>query len=646
MTDPITASFTVKMDGLTAIVTDTSTAAPGTTIDAVSFTWSDGPATECEPGGSIPHPFPNESQRKITQTVTGSTTVVATSTKFVYPKKPVAPPVTVPPPVIPPPVQTPPPVVAPPAQPAFTLQVMPTSLLPDAEVTGTAGGNPVSLTVKPGQRVPLVEGNFKFGSVVYYPDGCIEVENAYVGAGNPTPADLAIDLHIVCGDKTWDSGPITVEYMCAPRPFWTVAPTLKPFDRSKFPHYGASAAKASYVAAYAKADNSPMGPGLISSQLGNEGEHIWLGLLNAWDVPALDNPTPENLAIVLGMSDAGNVFPYRAIDTATNRMLDAYAYPKTSLNKNYRGLDGNPFAQFKTSIPVNRTLDQVTGHAPSFHVAAAAMFQTMRHKAMLSQYTAYLACWEANYNYRLPNGPTQFAAEEGARGAAWTTRQLVQAAQFSDQPDLFAGWLKLRLAELTTVLEQAGPLPVINAWLVYPTNDSSTGYAFAPWQVLDMLGQALGYLLQLGYSEVQPIFNQLALVRMDSIDKYPHELATSYSLTFCENGDRANGAHAQSWGQSLQFDAAIKPKTAAALACAEGSQAMQDALGTGNKPGDYVGYPASSTGYAAIMQAFLAYIVDYFTDDPVRALAVWNKYTQWARQVWDDPKYDIVPRGT
>src|SRR6185437_3486559 len=114
------------------------------------------------------------------------------------------------------------------------------------------------------------------------------------------------------------------------------------------------------------------------------------------------------------------------------------------------------------------------------------------------------------------------------------------------QPDLFAGWLKLRLAELTTVLEQAGPLPVINAWLVYPTNDSSTGYAFAPWQVLDMLGQALGYLLQLGYSEVQPIFNQLALVRMDSIDKYPHELATSYSLTFCENGDRANGARAQS----------------------------------------------------------------------------------------------------
>jgi hypothetical protein len=71
---------------------------------------------------------------------------------------------------------------------------------------------------------------------------------------------------------------------------------------------------------------------------------------------------------------------------------------------------------------------------------------------------------------------------------------------------------------------------------------------------------------------------------------------------------------------------------------------LQDAYGTGNKAGDYFGYPASSTGYAAIMQPLLAYIVDYYTADPVRAQAVWNKYTQWARQVWDNPKYNIVPR--
>jgi hypothetical protein len=202
MTDPITASFTVKMDGLTAIVTDTSVDAPGTTIDAVSFTWTDGPASECTPGGSVSHTYPNGSQRKVTQTVTGATTVVATSQQFVYPK-------VAPKPVSPPP---PPPPVTPPTQPAFTLQVMPASSLPNAVVTGTAGGNTINLTVQPGQRVPLVQGSFQFGSVVYYPDGCIEVENAYVGAGNPTPADLAINLHIVCGDQTWDSGAITVEY--------------------------------------------------------------------------------------------------------------------------------------------------------------------------------------------------------------------------------------------------------------------------------------------------------------------------------------------------------------------------------------------------------------------------------------------------
>jgi hypothetical protein len=209
---------------------------------------------------------------------------------------------------------------------------------------------------------------------------------------------------------------------------------------------------------------------------------------------------------------------------------------------------------------------------------------------------------------------------------------------------VFAGWLKLRLDELTARLTR-GPLPIIEkAWLPYPTNNISTGYAFAPWQ-LDFLGQSLGYCLQLGFTDAQTAFNVLAKFRMDSIDKCPHELSTLYSVAYCENHDRANGARATSWAECLQFQGG---RVAAAAQCEEGSQALQDALGhtaPNNQPGDYDGYPSSDTGYAAMSQPMHAYNVDY-GPDKVRALAVWHKFRdpRWYRIKWDDPKYNIVPR--
>lgn len=658
---PLAPSFTATVAaGYVVTVQDKSTGTLPT--DEVLIAWSDGKPVECPLGGSVTHTYPNASQRMITQTVTRADGTQATSKHPVYPGN-VTPPAGVPPPpVIAPPVVIPPPVTTPPPATAFALQVMPANAaLPDAVITGTAAGVPVALTVKSGQRVPLVtnpDGTyaFQYGAVTYYPDGGLVLENSYVGDGNPTPADLAVSLHIACGDKAWDTGDLTIEYKCWTRTFWVVEPTIKDFDRSKFPNYGMKSAGASYVAAYAKADNSLMGPGLIIAQMGNEGEHDWLGLLNAWDAAYLVNPSADAAAVVLGMSDAGNVFPFHAIDTATNVMLDAYAYAKTSDNANYRGLAGNPFRQYTTALPVGRSLEQCTGHAPSFHVLAAAMFQSDAAKAGLSQWTAYLTCWQANYTYRLPNGPAKFTAEEGARGAAWTTRQLAQAAQFSDQPALFEGWLKLRLAEMTSAMGAAGPFPIMTGWLVYPTNNGTTGWAFAPWQVLDMLGQSLGYCLQLGYTDAQPVFDMLALIRMDSIDQIQHEFATIYSLAACENGDRPNGARATSWVEALTWQAALNPNLAAALACLEGSVELQSAyaglpagqLPAGYQAGDFLGYPASpnGTGYSAIARPMFVMIKDHYTDDPVRAAAVYAKFDSFDREEYSkNPKYDQVPRA-
>lgn len=658
---PPKAFFVVKMDGLTANVTDAS-ARGGLPIDHVHYTFSQGPAVDCAQGAALQRAYTNESQRMITAVAIDTAGNSSKYSKAVYPKTPTPsqqpPSDSTPSSDDPAPASPPPP---PSAQPAFTLQIMdPNPDLPDAIVTGTAGGQPVNITVKPGQCVPLganADGtyNFALGSIVYWPDGSgIEPENSYCGEGNPTPADLDVSLHIVCGDKVWDTGDLTIEYRCVARPFVVAEQTIKDFDRSKFPKYGDEAANASCAGAYANADNSLMGPGLETAQVGVEGANRWLSLYPDWDLDQLENPSDENAAVVLGMSYAANVFPFHARDSRTNRVLNAYDYQYTSMQAPFLGKNDNPFKPYRTSIPTKRTLDGVTGHAPAWHVLDAAMFQSMRAKGRLSEYTAYLCCWQANYGYRLPNGPTKFSKEEGARGAAWTTRQLAQAAQWSDQPELFAGWLDQRLDELTTVLGNKGPLPIVDAWLAYPTNDTSTGWGFARWQVVDFLGQALGYTLQLGFTKAQTVFNTLANIAMDSMDKRPHELSTIYWLTACENGDRANGRRAQSWDEAMQFHADTHKAVANALACPEGSVELQSAyanlpagqLPPNTKAGDFVGYPTSDTGYASNSQPMYAYMVDFCTTDPARALAVWNKFTaaRAGRVKWGNNMYNIVPR--
>lgn len=518
-----------------------------------------------------------------------------------------------------------------PAPPPVLTDPTPVGTLAPAVVTGTANGQPVNVTVQPGQRVQLVPGSFQLGSVKYYADGAVVIENSYVGAGNPTPGDITCDLHIAVGDAAWDESGLVVWYGCWTRPYWVVVPVAKPVDKSLFPTYGAGSETASRVDAYAKADNSRMGVSLWCKAMQTTGERDDLGLLDASSSAALTNPSDAANAVVRGMADASAPFPFHSIDTETGDMLLSSNYPKASALPACYGV-GNPFVKYTSACPYS--LQQATAHAPAFNALAAAMYGTDYDKASLAQWANYIGRLWQNPGYCLPGGPTNVLHGQ-TRGKAWSLRTIVQASRLSDHPDLFASWANMLADHMATSWTAQTGIAIDGFDAVY-----SGGAGFAPYQQ-HFLIQSLGYAIQLGFTGFQRTLDYFAPTICASILDAQHELATIYT-----NGYMQNGVAAKDWVQALQFGAATDPTTAAALACAEDSAAMQTALGTqGGQPGDFSGYPTAPTGYAAIMQPAVAYVARYATDQ-TRAQAAWTKYAKYQRQNYaTDPKYNIMPRA-
>lgn len=530
---------------------------------------------------------------------------------------------------------TPPPTTS---QPAITLQVMPPSNLPDAHVTGTAAGTAVDITVKPGQRVPLVAGRFDLGAVTYYPDGCIVGENSYAGAGNPTPADLPCNLTIAVGDKIFNTGDVVLWYLSWMRPFWIVPPKAGTLDKRFMPNYGTGSESASFAAQYAKADNSILGIGMAAKAIGNVGERPDLGIIPGWDAAYVTNPSADNEVVVRGMADASAPWPCHAIDTATNQMLVASDYPKTSLLGPFLGAAGNPFSKFTTACPY--LLGQATGHAVGFNVLACALYGTAYDRASLAQWANYVGRTWGNYAYALSaDGPISMQHVEGCRGIGRTLKTIVQGAVLGagEHQAMFANWADQIASELKAWLAGQTGLQITRAGPGYP------GGGYAPWG-MHIATTGVGYAIQCGFPQFQPVLDQYAIPIFDSVLATPHELATVYASGY----EKADKTLVATWAESLQRQGEVEAQTAAALACAEDSIDMQVAyLGTatGSQGGDFMGYPAAADGRPAILQCALAKLMDHATDH-ARAQAAWAKFTQYRRCNFStNPKYNIVPRA-
>jgi hypothetical protein len=152
---------------------------------------------------------------------------------------------------------------------------------------------------------------------------------------------------------------------------------------------------------------------------------------------------------------------------------------------------------------------------------------------------------------------------------------------------------------------------------------------------------ALGLAIQNGYTAAQPVLDWLAQFAFSAVLDAPHEMATLYRVGYQD----ATGKLAPDYLSALNIEALTNTEVAAALKCAEDSQAMQVALGyPNNSPGDFAGNPGAADNFVAMLRTGLAMAKSYCTDQ-ARASAAWTKYLAHEKCDFSgNPKYDIATR--
>lgn len=545
---------------------------------------------------------------------------------------PPAPPVESPPP--PPATLQPPP--PPPSAATWPPPVAePVSAGPAVIVSGTfADGTPISTTLLPGQRIALGP-SVAYGSAIMHADGMsVCIENAYLGAAR----DLIGAFHVATDAGVLFDGALTIGPYARTRPLWVKAPQLiADPDVSALPKLGAGAT-ASMAIAYAKADNGPMGIGLACPAFSTTGERPDLGPVPEWDADYLTNPSAENADVVRGMADAAATWRIHAIDPATDALVDMAANPFisfldatfTTAHQNF----GNPIGPVVTGD--TRDYSQSQAHACMYCAVSSAVFGTEYDREELAAWVLYYNSLQENPGYRLPSGV--FSCQHGqVRGKGRGLTALLYGAALCNEPfrGLFTTWAHNLGAEMAQFyLAQAGVQ-------VDQTGDAGPNNPLGVY-MQHILVFAVGLAVDHGFTEFQPVLDYFGQQIFDSILKSPHELATIYNVP-AKDWVTSSGTPASDWAQALQFKARADANVAAALQQPEGSKALADALGRGDEPGDFTGYPTSPSGYPAMMQGALAMLAKHATDQ-VNAQAAWAKFQQYQRIDYStNPKYNVVP---
>jgi hypothetical protein len=470
------------------------------------------------------------------------------------PSPPVPPPADVPPPVAPP-------VAPPPATPAVNVAGQPV-VVTYTDTTGAV----ITYVVPQGSRVPLVAGSL-LGSLVYHGDGkSVCIENAFLG----TVGDLSGTFKVVAGDTTLFDGPLLIGPYRRTRPFWLAPRQLvsNP-DLSMFPKLGPGSEKASMAAAYAKADNGPLGIGPVEKDQTQQGEHNYLGPLPEWDADWLTNPSAENAEVVGGMSDASCPYPIHAIDPATNKMVDVRDFPNISFVAPLRGAKGNPIVPFKSAAPVLVT-DRM--HAANYCALAAVIFATDFDKEELAFRANFTSSLFDNYSYRLPEGCSSM---DGAlvRGLGRGLVQLCYAAKYSNVPDYFAPWIDAQCRDALRIQNGQTGIKIQQAAIAGGYDNDQ----YAPWQEHVYIN-GIATAMQFGHTNWQPVLDYHLDTLFSSLLDAPHELATMYAAScvrapnadelvpinaaidaVCDYAKTLPVTYVQTWIDKLQAFAAAQP---------------------------------------------------------------------------------------
>ncbi|OYV74572.1 MAG: hypothetical protein B7Z66_15940 [Chromatiales bacterium 21-64-14] len=494
-----------------------------------------------------------------------------------------------------------------------------------------------TLTLAPGDVKPLDPTDPSKGAAVYYADGlCVCLENSY----EKTTGDIRGHFTVTAGATALYDGTLTLWAHGGTRSFWLAQPqpVANP-DLSFMPKLGAGSEKASSVAWYAAGDNGPTGAGNIILAIGTGGEHPHLGPVPEWDAAYLTNPNADNLAVVRGMADSLAVLPFHVRCFATGKMLSVADYPAASMLPVQLGVGKNPIAKFTTNCPIQ--LDQGQAHATNYSALACALYDTDFDREQLAMWCNWVNSLCENYTYRSKLGCCTFRDAAG-RGFGRGLNVLIYAAKYAspEYAPQFQAWVDEAAADGAAawlaqtgiqIMQQGGPL-------VSNVNAYANG-GYAPW-MQDILTNAIGRAIQLGHTAFQPILDYFSVSTFERVEA-DHEFATLYnSIT-----TMADGTPVATWAEGLQRAATFDPKLAAGLALPEGSLERLTTYGEtlGYLAGDFVNFPTSPTGYAAMYQSALAVCVRYATDQP-RAQAAWAKFKQYQRiDFSQNGKYNETP---
>jgi hypothetical protein len=677
----ITASFTVAMDGETATVTDTSTAAPGTTIDAVSFTWSDGPATECTPGGSVSHTYPNGSQRKIVQTVTGATTVVATSEQVCYPKY-TKPPVLPPPPPISPPPPTPPATSSdgsPP--PAHGITAQDGTVIPYPLTDSGAGTAAIAATLADGTvwtASASVSGHCKDApqhlrlnnaagaahpdlTAQFFGDGVV-LWNALTTASTAYVLSFAVTFN---GKTIYQSAQKT---LYARQGFWPIRWSQcgwQPVNLAQCPHWGTDLPDIRDWTKF-QLGIDLRGPATYNQQ-GSPGERADLGIAPDWDVSFALRPCDNAWIVARLAADSAVVWPYHVFDPATLEPLYLPDYPNATL-LNF-GTQFAPIASPQGGCPYVPSPEHQTHYGPMAYMASGSAFdaQEVVHNANYG-----ILC--QNPYYRGATGEQGFSLiYSDIRQKAWAIAGYMWAAALLPTTSKYQAYFRKVVSDNAAAFSMAylGDTSVFPNGITYPTKahvapgqftnpmnvfadggaygetPSNGGASYPGWQDDYFLGVADWGTEQLGFAEWKPVRDWKAGFTMHLFNDACGLFASSYLQCVAPVSSGPGKApaswfanYADGFNQAWPWAAGLACGSAAQLAAIRAHPAGLQGLPP--QPGDMVGGPASASGYPAIKRQAVAAAVNAGLTG---AQAAWTLVTTTPTKItWGGAKYNIVPR--
>lgn len=389
----------------------------------------------------------------------------------------------------------------------------------------------------------------------------------------------------------------------------------------------------------------PMGIGMAERYMGTTGGRPDIGPLPRWHAAYVLNQDEVSKKVALGMGDLAGSWPIHYKDKNTGKFVSLDDYPYISSIWN-TGVTLNPATGKKEAPTACDEANNALCVAP--YKPDTAHQPSMTYVPYLVTgdyyYLDELHYW-ANYNFIKMNSHWResvkglFAGSHQDRGQAWAMRTLGNAASITPDSHPAKTYFTSRLKyNIDDYLDRY----VTNSPNGYGAMKPNYSYPTAsPWMD-DFFTWSLGYVYDLGYKDVKPVYkwkSKFPVQRLgygtNNPNDYCWNMAAAYHLKIAP-------AKGEPMFQTIKevYDTWYGPKFGK-MVC--NSQEMATALKT--EVGAIPGWEHTPAGYPSNLQPAIAVAADSGTRDGQKA---WKRFIN--RSIKPDyrgyPNWAIVPRST